>query len=286
MPGFENHGNTCYFSAAMQCLLHVPQLVNYARDPVFHSALHAKRKNACDLARAFSDLAKDYWTASSDSAVLSCQPTLDAFARVHRAFQGKRHQHDAGEVVLLTLDTLHSALSKLDLPRGQPIVKDHPIPFRGDMQAWQTHSSTCGHSMITEIFQGQQCNTTSDGKEHFFGLVLEPRDTLDKALTAHLETHTFSRLPLVLVASLSKSDAKQYVAYDATLTVPENDLMIEYTLFAVLLHHGTAEDGHWTALCRLQGSWRHFDDATVTPVANVNDIVQRNAIMLFYIRRL
>ena len=297
MPGFANEGNTCYFSAAVQALMHVPQLVNYVRDPLFEKTVGKKTTNAT-VSRAFADVAEAYWTADT-TAVLSCKALREAFCAAHPAFRS-RETNDAGEVLALALATMHAEMSGLHAPEGSPTVLGHPVPFSGgadSLRAWMDDVDTEGRSMVSEIFKGQEMHGTSattdtPGFRHFWGLVLHARDTLDKAVAAHLETTTLTRLPLVLVVSLVKSEVKQFVSYDAVMTLPEGETTqrqyARYALSSVLMHHGDGHGhvgGHWTALCKLRGEWRHFDDDGVTPV-KVNDIVQRDAVVLVYTRLL
>lgn len=271
MPGLTNEGNTCWMNSALQCLLHVPQLVNFVRHDMFEGCLFRKRKNACDLATEFSKLAKAYW---NNSAEQSAAGVLEAFVRTHRSFKGKRHKNDAAEALMLFVDTLHSALANTEQ------IPDHPVPFEGDKESWDAHAKIAGHSLISDVFAGQRRLDTSSF-ETFLGLTLDHTAPVTKALAAY----DFTRLPLILAITLQKSEDKQFVPYEAEMRVAENSFEVHYKLFAVLLHHGGADDGHWTALACHADSWTHYDDATSSAV-HVNDVVQKNAAMLLYKRLL
>ena len=56
-----------------------------------------------------------------------------------------------------------------------------------------------------------------------------------------------------------------------------------YDLYAVCLHQGTMEYGHYRAYCKhfVSGQWYEFDDERVKKV-DEEDIVSPNAYMLFY----
>lgn len=270
MPGLTNDGNTCWMNAALQCLLHVPQLVNFVRHDMFEGCLFKKRKNACDLAVEFSKLAKAYWTGPEDGE-RSATSVLEAFARTHRAFKGKRHKNDAGEALLLFVDTLHAALANAKK------IPDHPVPFEGDAASWDAHAEAAGYSPVFDIFAGQR--RMEKTHETFWGLALDHSAPVTKALSAY----DFTRLPLILVITLQKSEDKKFVTYDADMRIGENGFEVRYKLFAALLHHGSADDGHWTALACHAESWTHHDDASSSAV-HVNDVVQRDAVMLLYKR--
>jgi ubiquitin C-terminal hydrolase len=55
-----------------------------------------------------------------------------------------------------------------------------------------------------------------------------------------------------------------------------------YDLYAVSNHMGGLFGGHYTAFCKAHEEWHHFDDSSVTPVKNPQDVVTRNGYILFY----
>mmetsp|Transcript_27390 Transcript_27390/g.83307 ORF Transcript_27390/g.83307 Transcript_27390/m.83307 type:complete len:156 (-) Transcript_27390:263-730(-) len=57
-----------------------------------------------------------------------------------------------------------------------------------------------------------------------------------------------------------------------------------YDLFGIALHHGTMQNGHYTAYVRRYASWFHCDDASITP-ATPTAVRSCKAYLLFYIRK-
>lgn len=59
-----------------------------------------------------------------------------------------------------------------------------------------------------------------------------------------------------------------------------------YSLYAVNYHSGDTHGGHYWSCCRnLDDSWYLFNDAHVTKVMNLKDLVTKDAYILFYYRK-
>ena len=57
-----------------------------------------------------------------------------------------------------------------------------------------------------------------------------------------------------------------------------------YDLFGVTVHHGTMQNGHYTAYVRHQASWFHCDDASISRVPE-SAVRSSSAYMLFYMQK-
>ena len=58
-----------------------------------------------------------------------------------------------------------------------------------------------------------------------------------------------------------------------------------YDLFAVVIHQGSLNGGHYTALAKNEGEWYEFNDRYVVKMKESRKIVNSNAYILFYQRR-
>ena len=70
-------------------------------------------------------------------------------------------------------------------------------------------------------------------------------------------------------------------------SIPLSNPSFEYTLFAVIVHIGTLQSGHYISYVRQTGStgsWFKFDDHMVT-VVDWDEVRQCEAYMLFYIKK-
>lgn len=256
-----------YLTAAMHCLAHVPPLVAYTHGPEFEATLATRRKNACELARRFAALVRDYWKASDDppGTGVSCSAVHAAFCTLHR-----KHDRDARAALRLLIESLHAALSTIER------LVDRPVPFAPgfDAAAWDAHCLHGGYSLLTEIFESQMVR---DGAaKHSWVVAVEPKASIEKCL----EGLDFTRLPLCLVVNLAGESEGVFVAYDSTLRLAECNRPVQYKLFGVVLHR----DGDWASLCANKGVWYHRDRTKTVPLENINDLLQKDAVMLLYKR--
>lgn len=317
MKGLRNLGNTCYFNAALQCLLHAPQLTNYflSAEGCVHEDLQRKRLNACAVATEYAALVAGYWRDPPPGAAggLDTAPLRAAVAKIHRAF-AREQQHDAHEAMLVLLRCLHDALAKT-----RPVTQSLAAPHV-DAAAWDQESRAAGYSILTEIFQGQvevgvasgaagYANTTH---QHFWDLSLpvDAASSVQQAIQKFLQpegvegyrlddgrtvdvtlTKTPLWLPLVLIVHLKRFDASRrrkidkFVDYPVDLDLSgavRSNAPCRYSLFAVCLHSGDLASGHYSALCEVHGRWHHVNDAAATPVDDLNALIQRDAYVLLY----
>ena len=308
MKGLPNAGQTCYFNAAVQCLVYSPNMTNYFLAGCATADLNAKKKGSSTLAGAYAAFVHDYWTAEGAEADAS-----DVFAAFTKACKGfaPDQQHDAHEAMMSLLDKLHDGLSKLK--PGELAVADRPEVRR---KPWLDGlKGAC--SVVSEVFRGQveaeivAPGYTSVSHDHFTCLSLAVNDaaSLSQCLQRHMAperltdfkvdgnvieatmTKRFTYLPRVLVVHLKRFDGSdkidRFIDYQSELDLgpfATPECQRYYQLFAVCLHRGTTDDGHYCAMCEVKGRWYLLDDDAVAPMSNVNDIIQKDAYMLLYKR--
>ena len=60
---------------------------------------------------------------------------------------------------------------------------------------------------------------------------------------------------------------------------------VSYNLRAVVIHHGDAGGGHYTAFIRKDEiSWMHCDDSCIPSLVSAENVLSSEAYMLFYER--
>lgn len=249
-----------YFVACMRCLTYVPQLANYVMSSTsFDSDMCSRKKNACEFARAFRKACVESWTEPKGE--VSCADAFEAYQKIH-----KKPVEDGRVAFERCVGILHSALGCM---KGRPI---HPVvPSKSfDQTTWDEHVRTTGRSMVSEIFLGQE-----GASQHFTGVVT--LGDSERSVDA-LKKRSFTRLPLVLAVVLNHDF---FVAYDTSLHVLEGDDPVEFELFACLLRSGTS----WSAACCHKGAWHHYtNDKTAEKITQINDVVQKDAVMVLYKR--
>ena len=102
MRGLVNIGNSCYFNASLQVLLHVPILSN--------RFIKRQYTGECEFTRLYSRLVNDFWKASDPPREpLDPTPLIRAFQKTFPRFVDEE-QHDVQEAVLCIVDILERAV--------------------------------------------------------------------------------------------------------------------------------------------------------------------------------
>ncbi|APC25554.1 Ubiquitin carboxyl-terminal hydrolase [Only Syngen Nebraska virus 5] len=265
-------------------LLHVPQIANMLRHDMFEKMLVQKRKNAHDFSVELSQIAKVYWSKFEFDKQFDAKSLLDLFTKINRNFAGKK-QYDATEAFLAMLETMETSFVT------KSFSTKHPVSFDGcNIDAWKNHIDKTGDTFLSDILLGQteQNYNGSVTYEHFTALTLCNCDSVDSGIKNYLHEDSivrkFTRLPMILPIIFQKTASKEFIHYDTSLTVSDTVSDVNYNLFAVLVHSGTENGGHWNAFTSHSGKWFLCDDEIVTPIHNVNTIVQKDAMMLMYKR--
>lgn len=309
MKGLANVGHTCFFNAAVQCLVYAPNSTNYFLQGAEAADVNARRKGASGLAVAFADFARRYWTEGAAGDSVDSSGVYNAFALACRGFPSGT-EHDAHEALVCMLDKLHEGLSRMK--PGELGVARRPMVCAA---AWTTALKN-ETSVVSEVFRGQveqrvtnpAASGTSVTYDHFTSLSLAVHDASNLATCLHKfmasETLTdmpapatlarrFTYLPRVLVVHLKRFDQSgvkidKFVDYpfelDLGAYVVAEDVEHHYQLFAVCLHRGSSHTGHYAACCEVQGNWFMCDDHAATPLEDINNVIQRDAYMLLYRR--
>ena len=275
MLTFENNSNRCWFNAAIQAVLHIPQISNLMRDDIFEKILVKKRKNSSDFAVELSRIAQEYWSTFKHEKVINIDALFEIFVKINRNFGGKK-TYDSTEAFLAILETLDGAFVA-----KEPLY----LPESCCINSWNEHIKKTKSSFLSDILLGQSKRTYKEetSYEHFSALTLS-KPSVEAGIEDYLHdedigiTREFTKLPLILPIIFQKSADKNFVHYETSMTVGDT----EYTLFTVMLHAGNHTGGHWVSMGANAGVWNLFDDSKCTRIFDLNTLIQKDAVLLLY----
>jgi ubiquitin C-terminal hydrolase len=275
MLTFENNSNRCWFNAAVQAVLHIPQLANLLRDEIFSQILVKKRKNSSDFADELSRIAREYWSTFKHEKVVNIDALLEIFVKINRNFGGKK-TYDSTEAFLAIIETLDGAF----------VAKESlPLPEGANLDSWNEHIQKTKSSFLSDILLGQSKRVYNGetSYEHFSALTLS-KPSVAAGIEDYLHdedtgiTREFTKLPLILPIIFQKGVDKIFVHYETSMTI----LDVEYVMFAVMLHAGNHAGGHWVSMCSNAGTWNLFDDSKCSRIFDPNSLIQKDAMLLLY----
>ena len=275
MLTFINTSNRCWFNAAIQAILHVPQLANIMRESIYQQMLFTKRKNAATFADELSKLTKTYWDSFEHENSADISALLETFTKINRNFAGKK-QYDATECFMKIIETLETAF----VPKPPA-----PLPDTCDTEEWLSYTGNFAPTFISDIFLGQAKQQLSDGStsfNHFTGIAVSGQhSTIFNGIGEFLNdpdtgiVRNITKFPLILPVIFQRSEERSFVDYNTTLQLESAN----YDLFSILLH---VNNSHWVTLAKGPSGWNLFDDEKVTSITNINTLIQRDAIMLLF----
>lgn len=236
MRGFLNHGNTCYFSAALHALLNAHPVSTYIK--------HEPYTGSCAFTLLYKRLIDAYFE-DKDEGALSIQSLLEAFYNRFPSFRDRGQQHDAQEAVLCMIDILEKAIPQVSVfiygTKTQEVIypggkKNHEHPFCIQML------SARNGTLAEALHKSMEWNVLDDYKD-------------DHGIVHHVATtrEIITTQPRVLFISFdTKSDVNVY----------ENTLK-DYELVASVVHGGSQYGGHYGSFVKRGNTW-YFNDDDVT----------------------
>ena len=166
--GLHNLGNTCFFNAALQCLLRVQPLTDKILSPDFERNLNPNNPKSSHgrIARAYKKFLQEMCQAGSRS----CDPSdlRNAIVSKFRRFDNYSQQ-DSQELLCALLDGIHEDLNQSAYAKGnQRIVNDS-----ADMDSLQMHRQR-NFSCIVDLFHGSLFSKVSCPECHHVEIVYDP----------------------------------------------------------------------------------------------------------------
>lgn len=148
--GFRNLGNTCFFNAAMQCLLRVQKLTDFIVSDKFEAQINTENPAGSkgDIARSYR---KFLIELCNGSTFVPRNPSdlRRAIVTKYQRF-ANYSQHDSQELLGAVLDGLHEDLNQARAAKGSL----PPSPTKKSDDSWKIHIAK-NSSPIMNLFHGE-----------------------------------------------------------------------------------------------------------------------------------
>lgn len=203
--GLINLGNSCFFNASVQCLMHVPELQRYfmGSSPSEYEQQHKYFPQRSNVLKEFSNQFEKLMKVLSDLDTRPVRPMsfhkiLCVFKPVFRGSQ----QQDAHECLILILDKLHESLKMqvaINISGSTRSSIEERKRFAFDQ--YKKYIVNNGYSEINKIFYGQfestvtckRCKNVSFKYDPYCSLEVEiPKDS--NTLYDCLDNYCFKEL--------------------------------------------------------------------------------------------
>lgn len=318
--GMINLGNTCFFNAAMQCIVRVKPLVEYVLSPSFDMSINKSNKKGSggEIASSFKMLLKDM--TSSSKYARNPEKFRSALIRKYSLF-ANYGQHDSQEVVGAILDGLHEDLNQ------SPGVKSQKMS--SDLNSLEAHRFN-NQSIIVDLFYGSfvsyikcpKCLYESRSYEPFLFLSLPVPRRATSSVTLldcfkifrqeeQLDANNLWKCPRCNENVRAKNSTSVYDAppiliihfkrfygsgffatkIDSDVKYPNEFPVSElngsgsgnYHLFGAIFHSGGMNTGHYTsaAIDISSGKWYEFNDSSARDIS-IQEAHSPRAYVLFY----
>ena len=249
MRGLINLGNTCYFNAALQCLLHIPRISNHFTATPYDGE--------CEFTKLYSSLVAEYWRASENPKALRTEPLVRAFQGHFKRFTDDE-EHDAQEAVLCIIDILERAVPEIK-PWFYGTMRKETIYPGGKTTSDEIFSvhilCAKGNDIKSMLEESVKHNVLTDFED-------------DSGEKHHCATtrQVFAEIPPIFMISFDKK-----VLVDIVERIQVGDET--FRLVSSAMHAGAqmrrGSAGHYTAMAKHKGTWSLFDDESVTELSEM-----------------
>ena len=255
VKGLFNFGNTCYFNAALQCLLQVPQLSN--------RLLLEDYCGDCEFTHEYQHVVRQMWHGDKrpDHTKL-----LGMFRDRYTQFRGP-HQQDSQEAFLCLLDILEKSLSKF---------------IKSVMYTKVLHETVCPSETTTKYEDTPVTILHSDTSQrledilklqHKWNILSGYEDSNGNVHNVATTRSMYYEPGRIMVFTIRMYGEKVGVTAPETLDMfpflhekSPHRFESRYELFALCTHHGSAQGGHYVAYTKHKGQWYLKDDQMSTKV--------------------
>ena len=305
--GLANLGNTCYGNAILACLAQVLALRTWVAQHLAlcqGDAAHPPSCVLCALARDLQQLSQTVRNEPFAPEILRTRAAWNA------DFAGFRQQ-DAEEAFAVLLDRCNAVdevaiRALLDPTVCRDVLPTTPMwSYFGGLLRTRLRCVACGRNSITyNLYNHLQLELVGNELRNVEDLLalyqeIAPLDADVRcslsschALRTQTKEERIHSWPQVLVLHLKRWDFDRHtrtatkvereISYETLLPIGREHL---YHLVGVVVHHGRAGGGHYTAYVRSPTRrWYHYNDAHAPQPCTTEDALgaKRSAYLLFY----
>jgi len=239
MKGLPNVGNTCYFNSALQCLFQVPPLSNYFLKI-------EGRPGDTPFVQEYRRLIRMYW--SDNKNVVDPSQLLQCVQERFKQFRG-RDQQDAQEVLMCMLEMFDQTLVK-QVFMGQTVQETM-------CASGKSHVTQDFYSIVVYVEKPCTMQEALD-KYHEYSTIEEYVDAKGVTHNYSVSRTLFHQVPRIFIMSFQNRHPIK-VSHKLRLSPG-----VDKTLFALIVHQGSQNGGHYTSYTNHCGTWYYKDDLQVT----------------------
>lgn len=269
--GIDNVGNTCYLNSALQVLFFSPQLTNII---MFFKDRFDNGKDS--VAKSYITVVEQLYSGKKPQVA----DLMHNFLKEYKYFENMRMQHDSHETTMCILDSLYESLKGKD----NFISTIFDSVFENIVQC-----KDCGHKVVNKetarnicinsnaetVQEGIDATFTEEKMDDYKCDMCSEKDCYRKKIHSK---HSY--IVMITINMYDNYGRKSKTTMNIDNTIVINDK--KYTLYASVCHHGSADNGHYTASVKSDNIWYIIDDETVYEVKDQQNLHLKNAYTLFY----
>ncbi|TBU15165.1 ubiquitin carboxyl-terminal hydrolase [Ordospora colligata] len=263
--GLRNRGNTCFFNAAMQCILSIGEINTFYKNTEF-----PKEK---EVSNAFKQFIMEYEKSGT------CNPGafISKVGKTIKLFNGR--QQDSHEFFIKFIDLLYKEFDdnksrfesreEFEETRKSNVIANMLFSIDRHMVLCELCGFSSTRTDLKSTVGVVPCKNIQQGiDEYYKDEVLQGGNAwqcdgcgMKKKSRKKMEVIVHSEVLVVHILRFSAQGSK------ITANIDINDTLVfngrRYSLFGVVCQSGTMNEGHYVAEAKRAGTWNLYDDERV-----------------------